>query len=256
MPPAKTITVAKGTKGYVAKAGDVIDGWTITGPGDALFDGSTIGIYVAVPNVTIRNCKISGLGFVGIFLDPGATNFTIEKNTISHVGYAGILTKGATNGKIIGNLVDHIGDHGHQTPDCNAYGIVPTMDYGGAPSADILIDGNTVTDVPLWHGLNTHGGLRLTFSNNIVRRCARAIFLTNAAEGGNEDAHDCVVIGNDLGEPKSDVPAGGTDSNCAITLYKSFNTVVDNNKTGTYLVPINNVGNTATFAHPPTGNHP
>ena len=253
-PPPKTIVVAQGTKGYIAKAGDVIDGWTITGPGDSSYDGSTIGIYVNVPNVTIKNCTISGLSFVGIYTDTLTTNLTVDNNTISHVSYAGILTKGTTNSKITRNKIDHVGDHGHQTPDCNAYGIVITMDYGADPSTDILIDGNTVTDVPLWHGLNSHGGLRLTFSNNTVRRSARAIFITNAAEGGAEDAHDCIIINNDLGEPKSDVPAGGTDSNCAITLYKSFNTIVDNNKTGAYLVPINNVGNTSTFAHPPTGN--
>ncbi len=57
----------------------------------------------------------------------------------------------------------------------NAYGIAVSA-YGGEPrSSDVTVTGNTVEDVPTWHGLDTHGGLRIAFTNNTVRRASRPV---------------------------------------------------------------------------------
>ena len=65
----------------------------------------------------------------------------------------------------------------------NAYGIalsrIASTSFAADPrSANFVVDGNLVTDVPLWHCYDTHAGANITFSNNISRRCPRAYFIT------------------------------------------------------------------------------
>ena len=81
----------------------------------------------------------------------------------------------------------------------NAYGIAVSA-YGGEPrSSDVTVTGNTVEDVPTWHGLDTHGGLRIAFTNNTVRRASRALFITTDTSGNR--ATDITVTGNVFGSP-------------------------------------------------------
>jgi hypothetical protein len=59
------------------------------------------------------------------------------------------------------------------------------------------VSGNTVNDVPPWHGLDTHGGTSISFLRNTVRRVRCGIFLTN----GGDDARNLVVTGNQILSP-------------------------------------------------------
>lgn len=225
-PPAgKTVSVAPGTVGYTAKAGEVIDGWTFIGPGDATYDGKTVGLLIKVAGVTVRNCTFKGFGDAGIRLD-GATGFAIEDTTITDCAYAGIIGTGCSKGTVKRVTVKRIGTRGHQK-DANAYGIVWTMWGGDTPSSDIVNSDCVIEDIPLWHGADCHGALRVTWERLMTRRVARPVFIT--ANLSTERSQGCIVRDGLYLEPVSNLPAGGTDSNTAVTLFDARATVITGN---------------------------
>ena len=192
-----------------------------------------------IRNLTIRNCTIRGFNTA---IDVRfVTNLKIENCTIADASYAGILVFSGIDGLISGNRVDRIGVGIDTTgPDSNnAYGIAltrtATTDFETDPrTSNFVVDGNDVEDVPLWHGLDTHAGLDITFSNNTVARCARPIFITGDSLGNHPE--DVTVTGNRL-ESAADAP-GGTNV-AAITLVNLQTGSITNNAVSTsYGTPI------------------
>ena len=55
-------------------------------------------------------------------------------------------------------------------------------------------------DVPTWHGLDTHGGLRISWINNTVRRVRRGLFITSSPASGAHATNN-VITGNQLLSP-------------------------------------------------------
>ena len=88
----------------------------------------------------------------------------------------------AAGGRVDGNVVRRVGVKGSETKGGNAYGIAVSNE-GGALSTDVVVDGNVVETVPTWHGLDTHAGVRITFSNNTVSGSPRAMFVTSDGDG-------------------------------------------------------------------------
>ncbi len=192
-----------------------IDGVTITSSSS---QGSAIQVTgtaeTPIHDVTIRNCTLSGFG-TGIEVRH-AENVTIENCTITDADYAGIALYSAVGGRVSNNTVQRIGttrtDLGGDAAN-NAYGITLDRFAGGSMtsdprSANLTVDHNLVEDVPLWMGLNTHAGANITFSNNIVRRTPRAIFI--AGDSADNPPMDVTVIGNRLEQPVT--KPGGTDN--------------------------------------------
>jgi hypothetical protein len=69
----------------------------------------------------------------------------------------------------------------------NAYGITLSRAYGGGleehpRSADVEVRSNTIVDVPHWEGLDTHGGQRIVFAENVIRRVLYPIVVRGAAD--------------------------------------------------------------------------
>ena len=210
----------------VTTKGAVIDGYTFKGT-----YGVGMAIIVKADDVTIRNCTIDKFS-MGIWSE--GDHCVIENNTIRDCDRGGIFTISQQGGRITGNLIQRIGEArtNFSGPlENNAYGIAIT-DEGGPVSSDILVEGNTVEDVTLWHGLDTHNGARITFRNNIVRRCARALFITKS----RVSPRDCVVIGNQFLEAKT--KPGGTNAG-AVTLYIADGvTLTDNTSSKSYTQPM------------------
>jgi hypothetical protein len=176
-------TLTASASGLLIMASHVtVSGMTLRGPGyDA--QRSHFGISVQggsatsyFSNITLSGNSISGWDGDGIdaaFVD----GFTFSNNVISNIWYAGIGGVSVKNGQISGNHVFNI------VGGPNAYGIYLSRMYGGGlavnpRSSDVVVSGNTIEDVPNWHGLDTHAGQRIQFLNNIVRRCQTAIFVT------------------------------------------------------------------------------
>jgi hypothetical protein len=151
-----------------------------------------IDAFAAITGLTIRNCTVSGFGDTGIYMK-GVVGIEIHDNKVTDCGYTGIMGIESNQAKVTGNTVQRI--QPGATGNGNAYGIVMTQ-QAGPSSTDWLVDNNLIEDVPTWHGLDTHGGQRITFSNNTIRRCPRPIFITCGGIDHEVCAGDITITGN------------------------------------------------------------
>ena len=190
-----TVTPPAGAVGLVVQASDVtLDSLVITGAQSTTYSSNEIGVYTtgSISNLVVRNSTIRTFGNAGIWVGP-STNSRITGTTIEDAVYAGIMIISAKGGRVDGNVVRRIGVQGASAKGNNAYGIA-VSNVGGAPSADVVVDGNTVETVPTWHGLDTHAGQRISFTNNTVSGAPRALFITSDSSG--RDAADVTATGN------------------------------------------------------------
>jgi len=209
---------------------------TIVG-GTLFVPANTIGVTLAANNVTINGMTFIGTqtSDLGVFSDGSyggpfaglvvtnshfsALNEGVELkhsispvvsfNTITDCRYAGIILFSATGGLVTHNALKTIG----YTTDSqvNAYGIM-VNDQETPQSSDVVVSYNTVVDVPSWHGLDTHGGIRISFIGNTVSAARRGLFITDSDTG---PAASIVVTGNQILSP-----APLTDPLTPVTLYR------------------------------------
>jgi len=213
-PPGLTrVNVAAGGKGVTITANNqVVENLEIVGPGFTTYDGKTYGIYGSgsYSGVVIKNCIIRKMGHSGIWL-VGLVNVTIQDCTIEDVAYAGVYLVGVDGGSVLRNTIHRVGNDGKSSGvGNNAYGIA--VGGIGSVSSDILVEDNVIDYVPMWHGLDTHGGLRITFRGNTVRHCPRAMFVTALSVGLSTD---CVITENLFTDPLE--ITGGTDKGWCTT---------------------------------------
>ncbi len=197
------LKVRSGGLGLKVSANNVtIEQTRIVGPNGTSFNRAEYGIYALgsagspIRHLTIRNVDIGSFGDDGIYAKYVA-NLIVSGSTIHDIVYAGVLVISGQAGQIQSNLIERIGVHGAAANSNNAYGVALT-DQGGSPTSDIVVRSNTVEDVPTWHALDTHGGQRISFINNTVRRSSRAIFITISP---SSRATDVTVSGNQLLTP-------------------------------------------------------
>ena len=234
-----TIRPPRGTPALVVTADDVtVHRARLLGPDGRTYDGNTTGVSVDAS----RSAPVSGLQIVESEIRDFSNCVRIRnvvspyvaRNVIEDCVYAGVMVLSAKGGTIVANTVRRIGLSGAEANEWNAYGITAT-DQGGDPvSSDVTIARNIVESVPTWHGLDTHGGVRIRFELNIVQAARRAAFLT----GGPSDI---VFSGNLLVAPTSleqaGCPAGAPIAYCqdirALTLVGADGAlVIDNTATG------------------------
>lgn len=202
-----TVNIAStATSGVIVTASNVtLNGMTITGPGDSVYDSwdysSGIITKPATPvsNLVVRNCNVSGFQHDGMFLDY-CTNLTVDHNNVHDCVYGGIVVLTGNTGTVTNNLVERIGVH-DGAPDGgykDAYGIDFEQGAPGtdAPTSDFTCSGNTVTDIPRWHGIDTHAGVRIVISGNTIHRCRSGIYITGDSLSNHSHAVD--VNGNNV----------------------------------------------------------
>lgn len=161
--------------------------------------------------VTVRDCRIEGFGQSGIVADQ-CTNLRVVNNTIYRCGRDGVRLYGALRARVAGN---EIGDlfpaySDGLAPNFNMYGVTVTRVYGktgwedpnlttGRPSQDVIVAENHVWSCPTWKGLDTHGGRRIRFVDNIVENCFIGVGLDKGgfdAADGIAPARDILISGN------------------------------------------------------------
>jgi hypothetical protein len=216
-----TITVPTGTASglYITHNDVVVDGTEIIGSDFLHFataspsQAENFGIYALgtsgapLTGLVIRNCTIHGFQKSGMWIKYVAAP-VISYNDVHDCVYTGITLLSATGGTISWNAVSRIGYSCANTElpeNTDAYGIV-CEDQGAPRCSDVVVSDNVVEDVPWWHGLDTHGGLRISFLRNTVRRCCRALFLTGSTVVPYYGTA-LVVTGNVLLEPTNPNPA-------------------------------------------------
>ncbi len=229
-----SISAPANHNGITVKAdGVILDHVRVTGAQAATFrwqencveaSGSTSDPISAL---VIKYSTMTRCGRDGMYLYH-VTKATISSNRISNVVYAGIMLSTVTSSKVQSNVVNGVGVHGSGTNENNAYGISATSETGG-PSSDIVISGNLVEHIPTWHGLDTHGGVRITFRDNRIVAVRRAIFLTSSPT-------HVIVDGNILTAPTaaqqaacpSDAPRAYCTDIRGISLVGGSATITDN----------------------------
>jgi hypothetical protein len=198
-----------------------LDSVVVTGAQASTYSWNEVGVLTtgSISNLVVRNSTIRTFGNAGIWVGP-STNSRITGTTIEDAVYAGIMIISAAGGRVDGNVVRRIGLNGASANGNNAYGIAVSNE-GGAVSSDVVVDGNTVETVPTWHGLDTHGGLRISFTNNTVSGAPRALFITT--DGSGRKATTITVTGNRFLSP---APASDAKP---VTTYATVNVTVTGN---------------------------
>jgi parallel beta-helix repeat protein len=145
-------------------------------------------VATPVRNVTIRNCAIEG--FDTAIEARNVVNLVVEGCTISDAAYGGIIVFSGSAGRISDNTIQRIGPQTRPSSDVNAYGIAltrsPTLSLTDSPrTTGFVVDNNLITDIPTWHGLDTHAGSGIIFSNNTIIGTMRPIFVTGDAAGNS-----------------------------------------------------------------------
>lgn len=208
-----TIDVAAGQKGLTITASDVtVNGMTITGPQFSNYVDAEAGIYTnatsgaPLSGLTITGCTITGFGGYGI-RTRFTNSVTITGNTITDIVYAGVMALSMDNGLVDGNTIRRIGEVNDPDLGYNAYGIVFSQNASEARSEDCVASNNLVEYVPSWHAFDTHGGIRITFTDNEVNYCRKAFYITT---GDATTPEDITITDNVMNNPYSPVVADVT----------------------------------------------
>ena len=222
-----TVRVPADGRGFIVSASNVtLARLTIIGPQATTYRANEFGVMTsaAISNLVVRDSTIKTFGNSGMWI-ANVTNPTITGNRVEDTVYSGIMLVSANGGRVAANTVRRVGVYGSEANYGNAYGIAVSA-TSGPVSQDVVVDGNTIENVPTWHGLDTHAGLRITFSNNTVSGAPRALFITS--DGGSRRSTDVVATGNTFLSPS---PA--TTNLITVTTYNAVDVnVTHNNATG------------------------
>jgi len=132
-----------------------------------------------IESVTVVGCELTNFAYAGVFAQH-VKRIKIDGNRIHDIAYAGIMLASCIDGSIDNNDVWNITQAGY----VNSYGITASRTPGSlidSPrSTGLSISSNRITSVPLWAGIDTHGGQGLLVSKNIIRDTGTAISLVSA----------------------------------------------------------------------------
>jgi len=144
--------------------------------------------YVAGP--VIEGCKISGYGEYGIFFEY-VKIARVCGNKITNIGYAAIGGVSCEDVVVDGNIIKDItaGSAGG-----DAYGIFMDRNNGTSETAEprsyrCIITNNTISNISATaadngHAIDTHGGVEILISGNIIKNCEGGIYLTASTISG------------------------------------------------------------------------
>lgn len=199
----KALTIIGGTLNYSGTGAGLtitannvtVQGMTLNGPGAGTYHQNNSAIRVVgtkvarLTGIVIDTNTITGWGACGVdaFYTTGQD---IKGNTITTVAYCGVEVHSALNGYVRNNTITDVGigdPYGAVSPSgqYNAYGITCTRDSGSDDQSNgVTVSGNTVDNVPNWHGLDTHAGIAIAWTSNIVTRTNRGLFITGDGFGG------------------------------------------------------------------------
>ena len=226
-----TVHAPPGKPAITVRAADVtLDRLTIIGPSSSTYDATSAGVLVdARSSDPVRGLRVSRSEFrdlsYGLYLR-NVTDFVASANLVEDVVYAGIQVLSAVGGTIEHNVIRRVGVTGSEANSGNAYGITVSAISSDRQSVDVSVNANLIEDVPTWHGLDTHGGIRVVFDGNTIRGTPRPIFIT-ALASPERSATDVVIRRNQI------PPPSGLTNLVPITLYATDGaTITDNVITG------------------------
>ena len=119
--------------------------------------------------LTIEGVTVNGCRYIAVWLQ-WVRDVLVTRCTIEHFQYAGVMLLSATRAEVSSCFISD----GIQGGDIvNSYGIATTDlgEHGRSPGADVVISRNRIADIPHWEGIDTHGGQRITITDNSVTGC-------------------------------------------------------------------------------------
>jgi hypothetical protein len=191
----------------------------LTGPQYLTQNGSEMaiaaqGASAASPLVglTIEDCAIDSWGMYGIYL-LYVQDFLLRQCKIKNINYTGIGCLSVSQGRIVNNRIDNV------IYNVNAYGIYLsriTNDPGelttNPNSSKVQVSHNVVSNVPYWHGINTHSGQGIRITDNIVTACATAISAGSSKNFAGLDTYaprDVLIADNECDAAGNAQPSNG-----------------------------------------------
>lgn len=157
-------------------------------------------------NITVDGVTITRSRYHGIWLE-WVEDFKVTGSQITDFQYSGVMLISVNRGEMSGCVIRNGLQEGGLV---NAYGIAATdlVNTVAGRSKDVLITRNIVDNVPNWEGIDTHGGERITITDNVVTRCRDGI---------------TAVVGNDTRAtvPLNVVISGNTIDSVGITTARS-----------------------------------
>jgi hypothetical protein len=176
----------------------------IIGPSSGLYVPAEIGLFCSAAGAARRrgftvgeNVNVMNWGSHGIAVDH-TSNIDISAITVHNCGYAGIQMLSCADGKILHNEVGAIGPGANGnayciscTHDSRYYNQDPQAETNGRAVANpfctnMLVEGNTAYDNPLWAGVDFHGAWDCTARANHVYNCRHGLTM----QGSSGDAID------------------------------------------------------------------
>lgn len=149
-------------------------GGSTAGSGKGIIASGSFGPGAPIRGLRVTKPRITGFSEYGIYLE-FCDDFRVDQPAISSIAYAGITMASCTNGVVEGGSVKNIIQPAGLT---NSYGITVSRRTNSASeltafprSKGIKVRGVLIDGVPLWEGLDTHGGEDLEFTGNIIRNC-------------------------------------------------------------------------------------
>ena len=181
---------------YITANNCEIDGLTLVGSGNSAEQlteilvrtgPSTVGsTSTVVENLQIRNCTIKDSDGYACRL-AYIKDSVIDNCVMDNLRYAGVFVVSGSNIKVVNCKINNITG---LSSNNNAYGITFTRDKlisvagGGDRSSNCSAINNTISNVDTWNGLDTHGGIDITFANNRVIDCGFPIGIVASEEPG------------------------------------------------------------------------
>lgn len=165
-------------------------------------------------DVRLVGGHLSGLAHDGVRAEH-TSGLVVHGLEIGDVGYAGVLLRTCVDGAVRACTVSDV----HQpSPYVNSYGIIVTRDDTlpltvTGRSARLTIEGNVVTGVRSWEGIDTHAGDRIVVRDNKVRDCRVGISIVPCRDEVDLSYRHAptafVVAGNTVERITLDTPGAG-----------------------------------------------
>src|SRR5690606_36609382 len=146
--------------------------------------------------VTVDKVTVDKSRHHGVWLE-WCEDVKVRDCQITDFQYSGVMLVSVARGEVSGCVIRNGLQEGGLV---NTYGIAATdlVNTVAGRSKDILITRNVVDNIPGWEGIDTHGGERITITDNIITRCRDGI----AAVAGNSSRatapKDLVISGNTI----------------------------------------------------------
>lgn len=245
-----TLTTSQNITMLTAGSGVEILGLNFVGPGSA-YNAASFGIFASgtrngagvAPTygtgLVVRDCTFTNIANTPIELRYWR-NASIETCVVSGAGYCGVSTLSSELVRVRNSYIASLTGE-TASGELNAYGVTFTADNGSSdftrdpPSRDCLVSDCIIANIPTWHALDTHGGERCTFRNNIMIDCRRGAIITNRT---TESSKYCVVQGNlyvNTWSPTDTNPNGTRkrgeafwDIGASSSLRSTGNSIIDN----------------------------